>query len=452
MVKKAFCCESCGFYSAKWMGRCPECQEWNSLVEVKEETHPSKNSRRFLETNAVPIPLNRIEAEQTKRVRVGLEEFDRVLGGGIVPGSVVLICGDPGIGKSTLLLQICQKLASANQSVLYVSGEESIYQIKDRGLRIGSNSEHTYLLCESQLESIERHIQDINPRILILDSIQTTYTTLMPGVPGSVGQIREVASRIMVRAKSQNISTFLVGHVTKDGSIAGPRVLEHIVDTVLYLEGERYHTYRILRTIKNRFGPTNEIGVFETKEGGLQEVTNPSALFLTEQTLEVSGSVVVSSLEGTRPLLSELQTLVSPGNIGFARRTAIGVDSQRVSLLLAVLEKRIGLRFQDQDVYVNVVGGLRLNEPAIDLGIAVAIISSLWEKVVNKNVVIIGEVGLSGEVRGINQPEVRIREALKLGFDQCVLPASDLKLLNSKLQKNCHGVRRLQDAIDFLFS
>ncbi|MEW6378793.1 MAG: DNA repair protein RadA [bacterium] len=450
-MKTAFYCESCGFYSPKWLGRCPECQEWNSLVEVKEED-TKKNSGRSIGTSTAPIPLSRIETAQTTRIRAGIEEFDRVLGGGIVPGSVVLICGDPGIGKSTLLLQICQQLAQTSKGILYVSGEESIHQIKDRGMRIGSNSENIYLVSESHLENIEQHIQEVQPQIFILDSIQTTYTSLMQGLPGSVGQIREVASRLMVRAKSQNISTFLVGHVTKDGSIAGPRVLEHIVDTVLYLEGERYHTYRILRTIKNRFGPTNEIGVFEIKEGGLQEVANPSALFLTEQTLGVSGSIVVSSLEGTRPILSELQALVTPGSIGFARRTAIGVDPQRVSLLLAVLEKRIGLRFQDQDVYVNVAGGLKLNEPAIDLGITMAIVSSLWEKVINKNMVIFGEVGLSGEVRGVNQPELRIREALKLGFDHCVLPASNIKLLDSRLQKNCCGVRRVQEAIDLLFA
>lgn len=452
MTKTVFYCESCGFYSAKWMGKCPECQEWNSLVEVKEEKKNPAHAGRSLEATAAPIPLNQIEMSQTERIRVGLDEFDRVLGGGIVPGSVVLICGDPGIGKSTLLLQICQKLALASQVILYVSGEESVHQIKDRGIRVGSNSEHIYLVSESHLEKIEQHIQKIQPQILVLDSIQTTYTSLMQSAPGSVGQIREVASRLMVRAKSQNISTFLVGHVTKDGSIAGPRVLEHIVDTVLYLEGERYHTYRILRTIKNRFGPTNEIGVFEIKGGGLQEVPNPSALFLTEQTLGVSGSVVVSSIEGTRPILSELQALVTPGNIGFARRTAIGVDTQRVSLLLAVLEKRIGVRFQDQDVYVNVVGGLKLNEPAIDLGITMTLISSLWEKVINKNSVVIGEVGLSGEVRGVNQPELRVREALKLGFDYCILPLSNIKLLDSKLQKNCYGVRCVQEAIDLLFS
>ena len=451
MTKTAFYCESCGFYSPKWMGKCPECQEWNSLVEVKEEKKNAGHAGRSLEAASAPVPLNQIEASQTERIRVGLDEFDRVLGGGIVPGSVVLICGDPGIGKSTLLLQICQKLALGRQGILYVSGEESIHQIKDRGIRVGSNSEHIYLVSESQLENIEQHIQQVQPQIVVLDSIQTTYTSLMQGVPGSVGQIREVASRLMVKAKSQNISTFLVGHVTKDGSIAGPRVLEHIVDTVLYLEGERYHTYRILRTIKNRFGPTNEIGVFEIKGGGLQEVPNPSSLFLTEQTLGVSGSVVVSSLEGTRPILSELQALVTPGNIGFARRTAIGVDTQRVSLLLAVLEKRIGLRFQDQDVYVNVVGGLKLNEPAIDLGITMALISSLWEKVINKNSVVIGEVGLSGEVRGVNQPELRVREALKLGFDSCILPISNIKLLDSNLQKNCYGVRCVQDAVDHLF-
>lgn len=450
----AFYCESCGFYSPKWLGRCPECQEWNSLVEEVREEDKKILGRPSISSSASPIPLSQIEAAKTERIRTSIEEFDRVLGGGIVPGSVVLICGDPGIGKSTLLLQICQRLAEAatGQVILYVSGEESIHQIKDRGARIGSNSENIYLVSESNLESIEQHLQEVKPQVFILDSIQTTYTSLMQGLAGSVGQIREVASRLMVRAKSQNISTFLVGHVTKDGSIAGPRVLEHIVDTVLYLEGERYHTYRILRTIKNRFGPTNEIGVFEIKEAGLEEVPNPSALFLTEQTLGVSGSVVVSSLEGTRPLLSELQALVTPGSIGFARRTAIGVDPQRVSLLLAVLEKRIGLRFQDQDVYVNVVGGLRLSEPAIDLGISMAIVSSLWEKVINKNMVIFGEVGLSGEVRGINQPELRIREALKLGFDRCVLPAGNIKLLDSKLQKNCYGVRSVQEAIDLLFS
>ena len=452
MTKTAFYCESCGFYSPKWLGKCPECQEWNSLVEVKEEKKNTAHAGRTLEATAAPIPLNQIETCQTERVRVGLDEFDRVLGGGVVPGSVVLVCGDPGIGKSTLLLQICQKLSQGKQNILYVSGEESVHQIKDRGIRVGSNAENIYLVSESNLENIEQHIQEVQPQIVILDSIQTTYTSTMQSTPGSVGQIREVASRLMVRAKSRNISTFLVGHVTKDGSIAGPRVLEHIVDTVLYLEGERYHTYRILRTIKNRFGPTNEIGVFEIKGGGLQEVPNPSALFLTEQTLGVSGSVVVSSLEGTRPILSELQALVTPGNIGFARRTAIGVDTQRVSLLLAVLEKRIGLRFQDQDVYVNVVGGLKLNEPAIDLGVTMALISSLWEKVINKNSVIIGEVGLSGEVRGVNQPELRVREALKLGFSSCILPLSNVKVLDSGLQKNCYGVRCVQEAVDHIFS
>lgn len=433
------------------MGKCPECHEWNSFVENIGEKSP-KNSRRFLPTSSAPVSLSQIETSATQRFKVGLEEFDRGLGGGVVPGAVVLICGDPGIGKSTLLLQVCQRLASTNRNVLYISGEESVYQIKDRATRIGANSENIYLISESHLESIEQYIQQIQPQVLIIDSIQTTYTSQMQGLPGNIGQIREVASRLMIQAKSQNIATFLVGHVTKDGSIAGPRVLEHIVDTVLYLEGERYHAYRILRTIKNRFGPTNEIGVFEIKEKGLHEVSNPSSLFLTGQTLEVSGSVVVSSLEGSRPLLSELQTLVSPGNIGFARRTAIGVDSQRVSLLLAVLEKRIGLCFQDQDVYVNVVGGLKVNEPAIDLGITMSLISSLWEKVINKNVVLMGEVGLSGEIRGINQPEQRIREALKLGFDRCILPLSNVKRVDSRLQKSCQGVRSLQETIDLLFS
>ena len=355
-MKKGFYCESCGYFSAKWMGKCPECLEWNSFVENSIDEEPPKNGRRFLPTSSNPIPLNQIETSTGQRFQVGLGEFDRGLGGGIIPGAVVLICGDPGIGKSTLLLQVCQKLAGPERKVLYISGEESIYQIKDRSDRISANSENIYLISESHLESIEQYIQQIQPQILILDSIQTTYTSQMQGLPGNIGQIREVASRLMIHAKSKNISTFLVGHVTKDGSIAGPRVLEHIVDTVLYLEGERYHSYRILRTMKNRFGPTNEIGIFEIKERGLHEVQNPSTLFLTEGTLEVSGSVVVSSLEGSRPLLSELQTLVSPGNIGFARRTAIGVDARRVALLLAVLEKRVGLCFQDKDVYVNVVG------------------------------------------------------------------------------------------------
>ncbi|MGA1875099.1 MAG: DNA repair protein RadA [bacterium] len=451
MLKAGFYCESCGYFSAKWMGRCPECQEWNSFLENKPR-EVSKNGRQPFTASSAPIPLTQIEEASHERFHIGMEEFDRCLGGGIVPGSVVLICGDPGIGKSTLLLQVCQYLAHDQKKVLYVSGEESIYQIKDRATRIGAHSDNIYLITESLLESIEQSIQCIQPRVLILDSIQTTFTSQIQGLPGNVGQIREIASRLMVLAKSQNISTFLVGHVTKDGSIAGPRVLEHIVDTVLYMEGERYHAYRILRAVKNRFGPTNEIGVFEIKEQGLQEVSNPSALFLTGETREVSGSVVVTSLEGSRPLLSELQALVSPGNVGFARRTAIGADPQRVSLLLAVLEKRIGLHFQDQDVYVNAVGGLKLNEPAIDLGISMAIISSFWEKVINKNVVLMGEVGLSGEIRGISQPELRIREALKLGFDTCILPFSNMKLLGSRLQKRCHGVRSLQEAIDYLFA
>lgn len=450
-MRTGFYCESCGYFSAKWLGKCPECHEWNSLVE-SQGTKTLPNGRLSLASPSVPVPLDQIEiTSNTARYLVGLEEFDRTLGGGIVPGSVLLICGDPGIGKSTLLLQVGHKLAKNERKVLYASGEESIYQIKDRAIRLGADTKNIFLVSETHLETLEQHIQQIQPDLLILDSIQTMYASSIQGLPGNIGQIREVASRLMAQAKNLGISTFIVGHVTKDGSIAGPRVLEHIVDTVLYFEGERYHSYRILRTMKNRFGPTNEIGIFEIKPNGLHEVANPSALFLTEQTLEVSGSVVVTSLEGSRPILSELQALVTPGNVGFARRTTIGVDSQRVSLLMAVLEKRIGLHFQDQDVYMNVVGGLRLNEPAIDLGISIALISSFWEKTITKNVVLIGEVGLSGEVRGVTRPELRIREALKLGFDHCVLPSSDLKAIDTSLQKKSYGVKNLQEAIDYLF-
>ena len=450
-MKTGFFCESCGYFSAKWLGKCPECAEWNSFVENKS-VKDTGNPRATFSTFSSPLPITSVEVTPQNRRRVGINEFDRNLGGGIVPGSVILLCGDPGVGKSTLILQVCQCLAVKGWKILYVSGEESVYQIKDRAIRINTDSKNIFLISETRLETIEEYIRKIEPQLFILDSIQTTYTSQIQGLPGNISQVREVASRLMIQAKNSNISTFIIGHVTKDGSIAGPRVLEHIVDTVLYLEGEKYHTYRILRTVKNRFGPTKEIGVFEIKEKGLFEVLNPSALFLTEHTVEVSGSVVVSCLEGSRPLLSELQALVSKGSAGFARRTAVGVDAQRVSLLLAVLEKRIGICLQDQDVYINVVGGLKLNEPAVDLGIVLSIISSYWEKPINKNIVLMGEVGLSGEVRGVSQTELRIQEALKLGFDLCILPVRSMKTLPAEAKKNCYGVQSLKEVVEFVFS
>ncbi|MBI5379445.1 MAG: DNA repair protein RadA [Nitrospirae bacterium] len=419
--KTIFACQTCGHQSPKWLGRCPDCGQWNSLVE--ERIVPTTtSSRRGTGGSERPISLLEVTSSQVDRASTGMEELDRVLGGGVVPGSLILIGGDPGIGKSTLVLQAVSVISRVHGPVLYVSGEESPQQIRLRADRLGVLAPDLLLLAETSLPEITKALGEVRPRLLVIDSIQTIFTPEISSAPGSISQVREVAGQLMVHAKRHHLPVFLVGHVTKDGAIAGPRVLEHIVDTVLYFEGEKGQPFRILRAVKNRFGSTNEIGVFEMKTAGLQEVVNPSEIFMAERPLDVPGSVVVSSLEGTRPLLVELQALVSPTVFGMPRRTAIGVDPNRVSLLLAILEKRAGLRLTGQDVYVNVVGGITIEEPAVDLGVCLAVASSHREIPIDSRTLVFGEVGLAGEIRAVSQAEVRVKEAAKLGFSRCVLP------------------------------
>jgi len=448
--KTSFVCQHCGYSSAKWLGKCPDCNQWNSL---QEETVSAAAPSRWMASERgpqKPEPITDIVRSSDDRFSTGMGELDRVLGGGVVAGSMVLIGGDPGIGKSTLLLQAFQKI-SRDRPVLYVSGEESPHQIKMRGERLGVASKNLLVLAETALEEILKTAQSVKPKAIVIDSIQTVYTGQITSAPGSVSQIRESAAQLMIHAKQTNTPTFLVGHVTKDGSIAGPRILEHMVDTVLYFEGDKGHPYRILRAVKNRFGSTNEIGVFEMKSLGLEEVSNPSELFLSERASNVAGSVVVSSIEGTRPILVELQALVSPTNFGLPRRMAIGVDPNRVSLLLAVLEKRAGLQLQGQDVFINVVGGMQIDEPAVDLGIVAAVASGFRERPMDPKILIFGEVGLGGEVRAIHQAEVRLREAAKMGFKQCLLPERNRMRLNGVDGIDVIGVGTIREALEVLF-
>jgi len=455
--RTSFVCQQCGYQSARWMGRCPDCGQWNSLTEESvESSGPSaRTESRWMaaSSGSKPLPLTEITTEACDRLKTTIGEFDRVLGGGIVPGSVVLIGGDPGIGKSTLLLQALDHLSRIHPKVLYVSGEESPHQIKMRGERLGVESDALYILAETSLEEILKSAQALAPSAMVIDSIQTMYTAQITSAPGSVSQLREVAAQLMVYAKQSNVPTFLIGHVTKEGSIAGPRTLEHIVDTVLYFEGDKGHPYRILRAVKNRFGSTNEIGVFEMKNEGLAEVSNPSELFLSERPEHVTGSVVVGSLSGTRPILVELQALVSPTNFGMPRRMAIGVDPNRVSLLLAVLEKRVGLHLQAHDVFINVVGGLEVDEPAVDLGIAAAVASSFRDRPVDPSTFLMGEVGLGGEIRAVAQAEVRLREGSKMGFKRALLPQRNLAKLNRReIGLEVIGVDQVRSALEILFS
>ncbi|HET6370480.1 MAG TPA: DNA repair protein RadA, partial [Nitrospiria bacterium] len=438
-AKTLFFCQNCGHQSPKWLGRCPECGEWSSFIEESVRPSPEKNRWGLSPTLLTegwlggevtgPLPIGQVSTSAQARMTTGSPEVDRVLGGGVVPGSVILIGGDPGIGKSTLLLQLLQQLAQRFGKILYVSGEESPAQIRMRGDRLGASSESLFVVSETAFNELMRHVEKVKPLALAVDSIQTVFTDQISSAPGSVSQIREVAAQLMFFAKKSGVAVFLVGHVTKEGTIAGPRVLEHIVDTVLYFEGDKGHPYRILRAVKNRFGSTNEIGVFEMKGNGLIEVENPSGLFLAERPKDAAGSVVVAAQEGTRPILVELQALVSPSHIGMARRTALGVDSNRVSLLLAVLDKRIGLNLSGMDVFVNVVSGIEVDEPAIDLGIVAAVASSLRDRPIDSKTVVFGEVGLAGEIRGIQQPEMRLKEAVKLGFRRCLLPRRNLEYL-----------------------
>ncbi len=453
-VKSIFACQNCGHQSPRWLGKCPDCGSWNTFVE--EFSGPSSDRMGIAVASPgqgiSPQSILKIEISEESRVKTEMVEFDRVLGGGLVVGSIVLIGGDPGIGKSTLLLQALHRLAQNQLGVLYVSGEESLRQTKMRADRIGVTAPTLYVLAENSLEKIIEAIQKLRPKVAVVDSIQTVFTSQLQSAPGSIGQVRESAGKLMVLSKTTGLSTFLIGHVTKEGAIAGPRVLEHMVDTVLYFEGDRGHPYRILRAVKNRFGSTNEIGVFEMKEGGLEEVANPSELFLAERPIDVPGSVVISSLEGTRPILVELQALVSPTSYGMPRRTAIGVDPNRVSLLVAVLEKKVGLNLAQQDIFVNVAGGVRVDEPAVDLGVVCAVASSYLDKPIPSKTMVIGEVGLAGEVRGIHQAEVRIKEASKLGFQRCLLPQSNQTRLSQKFEGIAlAGIRSVEETLEILF-
>ncbi len=427
--KFIYACQNCGFQSPKWLGKCPDCGQWNSLAEEKIE-RAFRRGEISLGTSEEPSRISEITTAEKGRVLSGIGEFDRVLGGGLVPGSVILIGGDPGIGKSTLLLQAFAALSLNGLTCLYISGEESQRQIKMRAERLGIGSPNLLVLSETSLEKIIEHIKKLQPSVLVIDSVQTIFSSSLPSAPGSLSQVRESSGSIIVLAKKSGLTTFLIGHVTKDGSLAGPRTLEHMVDTVLYFEGERGHNFRILRAVKNRFGSTNEIGVFEMKEAGLREVSNPSELFLSERPLQAPGSTVVCSMEGTRPILVELQALASPSFLAVPRRTTIGVDHNRVALLVAVLEKKMGVTLFNQDIFVNVAGGVRIDEPAVDLGIVAAVASSYKEKAIDPHTVLFGEVGLAGEIRGIAQAEARVKEAGKLGFKRCILPLSNSRQLS----------------------
>jgi DNA repair protein RadA/Sms len=450
-AKTVFFCQNCGSQAPKWLGRCPDCGQYNTFVEEKLEPQSRSTLSHVDSPRSIAKRVEEIEdVWEGTRLSTAIREFDRVLGGGVVPGSTVLIGGDPGIGKSTLLLQALYQIARQNKKVLYVSGEESQHQIKLRSRRLGIRADSLYILSETELEQILNHIKQISPVCVVMDSIQTVFTSQLASAPGSVSQIRESAARLIYYTKKAHISLFLVGHVTKDGTIAGPRVLEHMVDTVLYFEGEAGSPYRIVRGVKNRFGSTHEIGVFEMKEEGVHEVLNPSEMFLSERPKGASGSVVVSSLEGSRPILVELQALVSPTHFGLPRRMAVGVDLNRVLLLLAVLEKRGGMSLGSQDVYVNVAGGLRINEPALDLGIALAVASSLGEYPLDPDMMVLGEVGLSGEIRAVAQADVRVREASKLGFKKCILPAKNTGGINGDGRLELLGVRHIQEALKLI--
>lgn len=446
-----YACQNCGHQSRKWLGKCPECGEWNSLIE--ERAQPAKKGGRsgFQLRDVSAVAYTEIESQDDVRVSSGVTEFDRVLGGGIVPGTLVLIGGDPGIGKSTLLLQVADRLSSAGTVVLYISGEESERQIKLRGERLQIQATNVYLLPETNLENIFREVDRLKPGAIIVDSIQTVFSGQLESAPGSVSQVREVAHQFLLLAKNQSVPVFLIGHITKEGSIAGPKALEHIVDTVLYFEGERHHNHRIVRATKNRFGAANEVGVFEMTGNGLVPVANPSQMFLQERPQNASGSVVMACMEGTRPVLVEIQALVSGSKYGTGRRMTQGLDQNRVSLLIAMLEQRAGLQLSGDDVFVNIAGGLEVDEPAADLGVVAAIASSFKNQSVDPHTAVFGEVGLTGEVRGAMQPGVRVREAQALGFTKIVMPASNTSGLERVLGLRVVGVRSVQETMEELF-
>ena len=446
-TKTKFVCSECGYESPKWLGKCPECSQWNTFMEELEQ---KASGVRLIEDGSKPKPLslNEIVITNENRLSTGIDELNRVLGGGLVSGSLVLVGGDPGIGKSTLLLQVAESLGQAGLKILYASGEESASQIKIRAERMGVRTPNMYLLSENNMENIGFHIAETKPNILIVDSIQTMYNPALTSAPGSVSQVREATLSLMRMAKTTNTTVFIVGHVTKEGSLAGPRVLEHMVDTVLYFEGDSHLSYRILRGVKNRFGSTNEIGIFEMSDIGLKEITNPSQMLLSGRMKGVPGSCVTASIEGTRAMLVEVQALTSYTNFGMPRRNSAGVDYNRAILLIAVLEKRVGMQLGNSDAYINVVGGIKLTEPAADLGILAAIASSFRNKEIDEGTIIIGEVGLAGEVRAVNFMEKRINEAMKLGFKTCIIPQNNVAGLKDKFNMQIVGVQNVNEMLD----
>ncbi|MFP4650131.1 MAG: DNA repair protein RadA [Desulfobacterales bacterium] len=449
-ARTTYVCQSCGHQTPRWMGRCPDCGTWDSLEEQVSPGSGAGSKKSPLQ-QAEAVAMDAVELDEEYRIYTGVAEFDRVLGGGIIAGSLVLIGGDPGIGKSTLLLQVLQKLAAAGRKVLYVSGEESARQLKMRSRRLADSAPGMYALCETDIDAIIPMVRERMPDALVIDSIQTMFSRDAGSAPGSVSQVREATMKLMVMAKQTGIPVFLIGHVTKEGAIAGPRLMEHMVDTVLYFEGDQNHVFRILRAVKNRFGSTNEIGVFEMKETGLSEVPNPSEVFLAERESSAPGSVVTACMEGTRPILVELQALISSSGYATPRRTVLGLDYNRVSLLVAVMEKKLGLNVAGQDIFMNVAGGVRVSEPAVDLGIIAAVASSFLDRPVPEGMLLLGEVGLTGEVRGVSHLSPRIAEVEKMGFTRCVVPKNSLKQVPAEGGIELTGIRRLSEVMEILF-
>jgi DNA repair protein RadA/Sms len=455
-VKKAaktiFCCQTCGYQTPKWLGRCPDCGQWETFVEEAQTAASiAKGMLSVSSLQTTPIPIDAVDLEKEERIFTGIDEFDRVLGGGLVPGTLVLIGGDPGIGKSTLMLQALHGLTVVGCKVLYVSGEESVRQLRIRSKRLATLSPELLVVSEIDMESILAMIEASRPDVVVIDSIQTMFSSDLTSAPGSVTQVRESTVRLMLMAKKTNTPVFLVGHVTKDGAIAGPRLLEHMVDTVLYFEGDRDHVFRILRAVKNRFGSTNEIGVFEMRENGLIEVANPSAAFLSERPVNVPGSVVTASMEGSRPILIELQSLVSSTSFGNPRRTILGIDHNRVALLVAVMEKKLGMHLLGHDIFINVAGGVKVDEPAVDMGIISSIASSFLDRTIMTGTIVFGEVGLTGEVRAVSHVDIRVAEAKKMGFKRCLVPETNRKRLAAKKGLDVVGVNTVEDAVEALF-
>ena len=450
--KSVFTCQACGYRVPKWMGKCPECGQWDTLVEETVRTSIQGRSMTMPgEERAQPVPIGSVETTAEERLFAGISEFDRVLGGGVVLGSMVLIGGDPGIGKSTLMLQALYGFAREKRKVLYVSGEESVLQLSIRSRRLGTDSDHLMVVSEIDLEAILTMVAELKPTILVVDSIQTMFNSDLTSAPGSVSQVREATLRLMLMAKKTGVVVFIIGHVTKEGTIAGPRLLEHMVDTVLYFEGDRNHIYRVLRAVKNRFGSTNEIGVFEMTGAGLDEIINPSAVFLTERSDNAPGSIVTCAMEGTRPILVEMQALTSSTSFGTPRRTILGLDHNRVALLAAVMEKKLGMHLIGHDIFMNVAGGVKVDEPAADLGIVAAVASSFLDRPVRAGTVVLGEVGLTGEIRGVSQIDTRVAESKKMGFTRCILPENSLERSRAGNKITVLGVSTVTEAVEAMF-